>query len=124
MGQTEESKTQPQDEEMSMSFREKIEIPTTEVACQNYLRMNLKIRQFSPYICDNLDLDNFGFSNIPKRQLICPMDYTYSHGKMLKIVYNPGKPTVFAPFMNNEFTAEKTLIKVTFSDMLILNEAS
>ena len=65
--------------------------------------MMLKIRQFSPYICDNLDLDNFGFDNIPKRQLICPMDLTFSHGKLLRIDFVPEKPSFFQPFQKNEF---------------------
>jgi hypothetical protein len=36
----------------------------TEVNRQSYMRMLLKVRQFSPYICDSIDLDSFGFDDI------------------------------------------------------------
>ena len=89
------------------------------------MRMLLKVRQFSPYICDSIDLDNFGFDEIQKRQLISPMDVTFSHGKLLRIEhFDSGKPACFTPFQKNEIEVGKALLKVTFSDVLVLQETS
>lgn len=83
------------------------------------------MRQFSPYICDSIDLDNFGFDEIQKRQLISPMDVTFSHGKLLRIEhFDSGKPARFTPFQKNEIEVGKALLKVTFSDVLVLQETS
>ena len=62
-----------------------------EVARQPFMKMRLQIRQFAPYICDSLDLDQFGFKNIEKRQLISPMDLTFYHSKQLKVDYLSGE---------------------------------
>lgn len=35
-----------------------------EVASDHFLRMQIRVRQFSPYICESLDLDANGFENI------------------------------------------------------------
>ena len=59
-----------------------------EVERKNFMRMWLKIRQFSPYICDSLELDQFGFDDIQKRQLVSPMDLTFTHSKLLKVCFN------------------------------------
>lgn len=87
--------------------------------------MLLKIRQFAPYICDSVDLDNFGFEGIHKRQLISPMDITFSHGKLLSVESgDSGKPARFTPHQKNVVDIGKTLFKVTFSDVFVLQETS
>ena len=35
-----------------------------EIERKNFMRMWLKIRMFSPYICDSFELDKFGFDGI------------------------------------------------------------
>jgi len=97
----------------------------TEVGRQSYMRMLLKIRQFAPYICDSVDLDNFGFEGIQKRQLISPLDITFSHSKLLRVeAGGSGKPARFTPYQKNVADIGKTLFKVTFSDVLVLQETS
>ena len=53
------------------------------------------------------------------------MDVTYNHGKLLKVNWTDNdEPSRFTPFHKNEFIIGKTLLKVTFSDILVLQEAS
>lgn len=100
------------------------------------------MRQFSPYICESLDLDAEGFENIQKRQLISPVDAIFTHSKLLKVEIEEQKllnkireaqrvilpaeirPARFTAFQKNDIHLDKTLLKVTFSDVLILQETS
>ena len=53
------------------------------------------------------------------------MDITFSHGKLLKVDYiDDGKPARFTPFQKNEINIGRTFLKVAFSDVLVLQEAS
>ena len=53
------------------------------------------------------------------------MDVTITHGKLLKVDYiDDGQPARFTSFQKNEIHIEKTFFKVTFSDVLVLQEAS
>jgi hypothetical protein len=95
------------------------------VGKQPYERMRLAIRGFGPYICDSIDLDDCGFDAIQKRQLISPMDIAFNNSKELKIeAGNTTNPAGFIPFQRSEIDISKTLLKVTFSDILVLQETS
>jgi hypothetical protein len=49
------------------------------------------------------------------------MDVTFSHNKLLKVEYaGVGEPGRFTPFQKNEIEVGKALLKVTFSDVLVL----
>ena len=87
-------------------------------------------------------MDSNGFSNIQKRQLISPVDAIFTHSKILKVVLEEKKllnklrevdkiilpaeirPARFVAFQKNDINLDKTLLKVTFSDILILQETS
>lgn len=89
-----------------------------------------------------MDLDVNGFNNIQKRQLISPVDAMFTHSKLLKLEIDEQKllnkmredtkvvlppeirPARFVLFEKNDINLDKTLLKVTFSDVLILQETS
>jgi len=93
-------------------------------------------------MCESLDLDANGFENIQKRQLISPVDASFTHSKLLKVEIEEPKllnkireaqrvilpaeirPARFTAFQKNDINLEKTFLKVTFSDVLILQETS
>ena len=53
------------------------------------------------------------------------MDVTFSHEKLLKVEHaGVGEPGRFTPFQKNEIEVGKALLKVTFSDVLVLQETS
>lgn len=101
----------------------------TEFAKKQFLLMRVRIKQLSPYICENADLDSLSFESIQKRQLIAPVDVTVSHQKFLQ-VEQPSLLSEDASHLNiparfrtshlNEIRVPKTLCKLTFSDLLIL----
>lgn len=92
---------------------------------QSYMRVLLKIRQFSPYICDSLDLESFGFDDIQKRQLISPADITFGHRKLLKVEFKDNRgPARFTAVEKGEVEVGKSLVKLTFSDVFVLQDAS
>lgn len=99
-------------------------VVATEVAKQSNTKMCVKIRQFAPYICDSLVLSEFGFDETPKRQLLQPADFTISTAGMIKIeTFRREKPARFVPLSKTEIALGKSLFKVTFSDLLVVQAA-
>ena len=95
-----------------------------EVSKQSTTKMCLKIRQFAPYICDSMDLSEFGFDETQKRQLLQPADLTISYAGLIKIeTFGGEKPARFVPVSKTEMSLGKSLFKVTFSDLLVVQAA-
>jgi len=88
--------------------------------------MMLSLRSLAPYLCDAADLEILSFETIPKRQLISPLDLSFTHRKHLRILTSDGqgKPAYFSIKQRNELDIGKALLKVTFSDVVVLQTAS
>jgi len=80
--------------------------------------MTLTVRELAPFLCDTVDFEKHGFAAIPKRQLISPFELNYSLRKLLSV--STGKFGNFKVQHRNELDMGKTLLKVTFSDVLVI----
>lgn len=89
------------------------------------MQFTLKLKQFSPYICENAEFDSGSFDACQKRQLMSPIDLSLSHQQFMRFEASelPIPRARFRVSKLYEIIIPRSLCKLTFSDMLIIQGA-